>query len=47
MTTHIVRGGSRGGVVGSEEAKYIWMDKNVETWVSGVNHLVAFEIVFP
>ena len=30
------------GFVGSDEAKYIWVEEEVKTWVAGVKRLVVF-----
>ena len=31
-----------GGFVGSDEAKYIWVEEEVKTWVAGVKLLVVY-----
>ena len=36
-----------GWVVGSDEAKQIWMEENVEIWVAGFKRLAEFSRVFP
>ena len=33
--------------LGSDEAKHIWLEEKVETWVAGAKHLVGFLTASP